>query len=318
MIVVSGATATGKTSYSIKIAEKIRSELSQNVRIINFDSLLFYKELNIGTAKPTKEEQKGLPHLLIDISSAKDPLNAHDYIKMAEDEINKCHQDGDIPLLVGGSAFYLRALIKGMYESTSIDESLKKEIDDSYKKNGIEPIIDFLKEHDPESLSVLHENDHYRLIRAYEHYKQTGGPLSLERKKMEAKDPYDLSTGVHEDWDFHHIYLELPREEHWSYITGRTTQMIQDGLVSEVKALLSSGFTGEEKPLKSIGYIETLAYINGEFQSEEEYMERISISTRQLAKSQRTFFNKIHPKNSYHPLQDESKILLDCLNFIRV
>lgn len=236
---------------------------------------------------------------------------------MAEDEINKCHEAGDIPLLVGGSGFYLRALIKGMYESTTIDEKLKQEIDAEYKDQGIEPIINFLKENDPETMAHLHDNDHYRIIRAYEHIKQTGNPLSSERQRMEAKDPYDLSTGAHEDWNLHHIYLELPREEHWSYITRRTSQMIQDGLVKEVKELLENGFTGEEKPLKSIGYLETMGFIAGEFKTEEEFMERISISTRQLAKSQRTFFNKIHPKINYHPISDEVKLLSDCIDFIR-
>ena len=94
--------------------------------------------------------------------------------------------------------------------------------------------------------------------------------------------------------------------------------MIKDGLVAEVKNLLDSGFTGEEKPLKSIGYLETMAFIANEFNSEEDFMERISISTRQLAKAQRTFFNKIHPKLSYHPISDEEKVISDCLKFIRL
>lgn len=288
------------------------------MRIINFDSLLFYKELNIGTAKPSAEERGDHPHFLIDLCSAKEPMNAHDYIQMAEAEIKKCHEDGEIPILVGGSAFYLRALIKGMYESTKIDEKLKAQIDSEYKENGIEPFISFLKEHDAETMEILHENDHYRIIRAYEHIRQTGEPFSNERKRMEANDPYDLAKGIHSDWSLHHIYLDLPKEEHWSYITGRTTSMVEGGLVEEVQDLLNSGFTGQEKPLNSIGYIETMDWINKKFESKEDYMERISISTRQLAKSQRTFFKKIHPKLTYHPLQDEAKILKEALEFARV
>ncbi len=273
--------------------------------------------MNIGTAKPTKEERGEHPHLLIDICSAKEPMNAHDYIQQAENQINSCHQAGEIPILVGGSAFYLRALIKGMYESTKVDTESKKEIDSLYKEKGIKPFIEFLESKDPDTMKILHENDHYRIIRAYEHVLQTGQPFSVERKRMEALNPYDLSSGIHEDWEIHHIYLDLPKEEHWSYITRRTRQMLEDGLVGEVEKLLSSGFTGEEKPLKSIGYIETIEYLQNKFENESEYLERISISTRQLAKSQRTFFKKITPKFSYHPIKDEEEILKNAIDFVR-
>lgn len=315
LIIISGATATGKTSYSYKIADLIKNELSTEVAIINFDSLLFYKELNIGTAKPTAHELATHKHHLIDISSAKSPLNAHEYIQLAEKEIELCHEKKIIPILVGGSAFYLRALIKGMYESTTISNDLREELEKEYKENGIAPFIEFLKINDPKSMENLHENDHYRLIRAVEHFKQTGSPISLEKERMDELNPYDLSSGKH-DWDLHHIYLDLPKAEHWGYITSRTKQMIDQGLVTEVENLLKDGFTGTEKPLGSIGYIETLAYLKDEFSSIEEYSERISISTRQLAKSQRTFFKKITPKYSYHPLQDEERILSECKNFV--
>ncbi len=315
LIIISGATATGKTSFSLKIANLIKKEKLSQVKIINFDSLLFYKELNIGTAKPTLKEQDGHEHLLIDITTAKNPMNAHQYIQLAEKEINKCHSANIIPILVGGSAFYLRALIKGMYESTSISQELRERLDQEYKENGIKPFIEFLNKNDPASIETLHENDHYRIIRAVEHFEQTGKPLSEEKKRMDDLDPYDLSKGKNE-WDLHHIYLELPREEHWSYITHRTNQMISKGLVQEVEGLLKNGFTGEEKPLQSIGYLETLSFLKGEFEDEAAFSERISISTRQLAKSQRTFFKKITPKSSYHPLKDEEKLLRECKDFI--
>jgi tRNA dimethylallyltransferase len=315
LIVISGATATGKTSFSLKIASLIKDEIQGLVKIINFDSLLFYKELNIGTAKPTLKERQGHEHLLIDITSAKNPMNAHQFIQLAENEINQCHKANIIPILVGGSAFYLRALIKGMYESTSISEELRSKLDQDYKENGITPFIDFLKKNDPTSIENLHENDHYRIIRAVEHYKQTGKPLSEEKKRMDELDPYDLSKAKN-DWELHHIYLELPREEHWSYITRRTSQMISEGLVQEVKELLDNGFTGEEKPLQSIGYLETISFLKGEFEDDSAYSERISISTRQLAKSQRTFFKKITPKYTYHPIIDEEKLLRECKEFV--
>lgn len=315
LIIISGATATGKTEFSLKIADLIKNENLGSSKIINFDSLLFYKELNIGTAKPTLEERRGHEHLLIDIASITTPMNAHQYIELAEKEINDCHQEGSIPILVGGSAFYLRALIKGMYESCRISPELREQVDLEYKEKGIDPFISFLKKHDPKSHETLHENDHYRIIRAYEHFKQSGTPLSEEKERMDELNPYDLSLGKN-DWELHHIYLELPKEEHWSYITSRTTSMIQQGLVLEVENLLKAGFTGSEKPLGSIGYTETLSFLKGEFKNEADYLERISISTRQLAKSQRTFFKKITPKSSYHPLKDELRLLAECKDFI--
>lgn len=315
MIIISGATATGKTSLSLKIADLIRDKTHKKSCIINFDSLLFYKELNIGTAKPSLDERKVHPHYLVDIASIKAPINAHDFIKLAEEKIENCFRQGILPILVGGSAFYLRALIKGMYESQSINQELKDEVSQAYQNKGIGPIRDFLKKYDLDSYNSLHENDHYRLIRAYEYYRQTSSPLSMEKKKFDELNPYDLSHGIHKDWDTHHIYLEIPRDEHWPYITNRTKEMFNSGLVLEVETLLKAGFTGDEKPLKSIGYIETVKFLKGNFTSEEEYLERISISTRQLAKSQRTFFNKITPKKSYHPLKDENRILSEVISF---
>ena len=204
-----------------------------------------------------------------------------------------------------------------MYKSQSIDQKLRDEINQDYETNGIEPVRDFLKKYDLDSYQSLHENDHYRLIRAYEHKLQTGEPISKEKKKFDDLNPYDLSQGIHTDWNIHHIYLDIPREEHWPYITDRTKLMFKNGLVTEVESLLKVGFTGEEKPLKSIGYVETINFLKGHFTSEEEYLERISISTRQLAKSQRTFFNKISPKMNYHPLHDEEKILANVIFFIK-
>jgi len=312
LIIISGPTASGKTSLSLKLAKLAQG----NASIVNFDSLLFYKELNIGTAKPSAKERGQIEHRLVDIQSAKDPINASDFVKLAEQEIDKGHQQGKVMFLVGGSAFYLRALIKGMYEAETTPDEVKKNLEELYQKNGIEPIVEILKENDPVSLSRLHINDHYRLIRAAEFFLTTGEKISSEKDKMDQKNPYDLSHPIREDWDVFHIYLNPPKDDHLKIIEKRTEEMIEAGLIEEVSSLLKMGFTGEERPLKSIGYKEAISHLSGELPDKDSLIERIVISTRQLAKSQRTFFKKITPKNSYNPLMEEDQILKDVTEFL--
>jgi len=204
-----------------------------------------------------------------------------------------------------------------MYESDTTPQDVKSDLESLYKSNGIGPIVEILKEKDPESLSQLHINDHYRLIRAAEFFLTTGEKISEEKKKMDEKNPYDLSKPLREDWNIFHIYLNPPKEVHLEIIEKRTREMIDQGLIDEVTELLKSGFTGEEKPLNSIGYKEVKSFLKGELPDMESLIERIIISTRQLAKSQRTFFKKITPKNTYDPLIDEDKIYEDVADFLK-
>lgn len=316
LIIVSGPTASGKTKTSIEIAKVIKNELALDVAIVNFDSLLFYKEISIGTAKPTMMEREGIDHFMIDIESIESPMNAAQFIKKGEALIEDLFQQNKVIILVGGSAFYLRALLKGMYESPTPAPELKVRLENLYKEQGIIPFIEFLKINDPQSLENLHENDHYRLTRAVEHFEATGTKISDQKMVMDGQNPYDFST-IEKDWNVLHVYLDLPKDEHFQIITKRTDQMFKDGLMDEISQLEKMGFTLEEKPLASIGYKEAIEFKKGLFSSEAECRERISISTRQLAKSQRTFFNKITPKENYNPLQDQAKIKERVINFIK-
>jgi tRNA dimethylallyltransferase len=316
LIIISGATATGKTGLSIELAKKVSAELSQPVEIVNFDSLYFYKELNIGTAKPTSEEMSGVPHHLIDIISAKEDFNTSHFVEVAEQLIEQKLSAGTHLILTGGSAFYLRALIKGMYESQTIDESIKNEASELMAKEGISPIRDYLSQHDPESYEKLHENDHYRLIRAYEHHRMTGNPISEQKDQFDELNPYDFSVNKRPEWNFIHFYLEIEKEKHLEIIKKRTHQIFNSGLIDEVKSLSDSGYAAELKPLKSIGYKEAFSYLSNEFSSLAECQERVMISTRQLAKSQKTFFKKITPKVSINPLTDANKLFEQALRFI--
>ncbi len=311
LIIISGPTASGKTSLSLKLAEQIE-KTGKMVCIINFDSLLFYKELNIGTAKPSYAELNKFEHKLVNINSIAHPLNSFEYVSLAKEEINKAHGLGKVVILVGGSAFYLRALFTEMYDSKIATEEFKNKMEVLFKEKGIEGFLEILKNEDPESYKLLHKNDHYRVFRAVEYLRLTGHPISTVRNKTE--NPYLLKTN---DFNFFHCYLNPPKDPHLKIIQDRTNKMLAEGLIEEVKGILESGFTGEERPLKAIGYQEVLAFLKGEIKTVDELSERIFISTRQLAKSQRTFFKKITPKNSYDPLNEFEKILIDIQIFLK-
>ncbi len=321
LIIISGATATGKTDLSVLLAKLSLENSRLTPVIMNFDSLCFYTELSIGTAKPTKDEQSGIEHELFNISSISNELDASQYVRLAENKINELMKENKLIFLVGGSAFYLRALIKGMYDSQKIPAELKIITMDEYNKSGIGFILTYLQKFDPQSLKKLHPNDHYRIIRAYYHHKLTGKNISDEKNKMDLKNPYDLSAQTKNNWLIHHIYLKIPKEEHHSIILKRTKRMIKTGLIEEVQSLSAKGFSGNEKPLKSVGYKEVYDFLskeeNSSINTEDELIERIFISTRQLAKSQKTFFKKIFPKLEYNPLTDSLKIQQDFFNFIK-
>jgi tRNA dimethylallyltransferase len=307
LIIISGPTASGKTKTSIELAKKIESSLKKKCVIINFDSLLFYKEISIGTAKPTLAERQGIEHAMIDIESITNPMNASSYIDKAQTIIQNCMLQNICPILVGGSAFYLRALLKGMYDTGEASLEATSDVENLYKEQGIGPILDYLKLNDPEALNFLHINDHYRLMRAAIHHKSSNQKISDQKKISDQNNPYDFESNKHH-WKILHIYLDLPKEEHYEIIKKRTQLMFKEGLLEEIEKLTSLGFHLDEKPLASIGYKEAIELRKGLFRSTEECMERISISTRQLAKSQRTFFKKITPKLLFNPLSDQDKI----------
>lgn len=310
VIVISGPTASGKTDLAVELASTFGGE------VVNFDSLLLYKEINIGTAKPTAEEQKSIPHHMIDVRSISEPMNAADYAREALPIIEKLLSEKKLVYLVGGSGFYLQALLKGMYDSPTTPDEITKRSNELYEKEGIAPFLEFLKTHDLKSFERYHANDHYRVRRAVEHFWTTGSPLSEARAQKDESNQKLEEVSIH-GWDILHLYLDLPKEEHLKIIERRTDRMLQSGLIEEIKHLLSQGFTGEEKPLQSIGYKETLDYIKGLYSTLEECRERIIISTRQLAKSQRTWFKRDSSKHVFHPLREKSQIINFIKNFIQ-
>jgi tRNA dimethylallyltransferase len=309
VIIISGPTASGKTGLSIDLATRFGGE------IVNFDSLLLYREINIGTAKPTPEEQKNIPHHMINVASVAAPMNAADYARMALPKVEKILEANKLVFLVGGSGFYLQALLKGMYESPTTPVEIQQRSEETYAKSGIRAFREILKDNDPASYQLYHENDHYRIRRAVEHFWATGRAFSLERLKKDTSNSHLNRPTIHA-WDILHLHLDMPKDEHLNLINQRTQQMLQNGLFHEVDHLISMGFTGEERPLQSIGYKEVFDLKAGILSDENACQERIIISTRQLAKSQRTWFKKIPDKQIFHPKSDRDKIYQTVGSFI--
>lgn len=301
VILLTGPTASGKTLHSIQIAKVIGGE------IVNFDSLLLYKELNIGSAKPTLNEQQGIPHHMIDVRSIIDPMNASAYALEATPKINKILARGKPVILVGGSGFYARALLRGMYNSPTTPKEINLKSDELYEAKGIAPFREILRQYDPDNFNRLHENDHYRIRRAVAHWWTNGTPFSVERDAFNPHIP---------QWDILPLHLDIPKVDHLPFIEKRTRTMIELGLIQEVEALLATGFSGDEKPLQSIGYKETLEWLSGEFGTDiKAYEERININTRQLAKTQRTWFKK-ETKQVFDPRTDGGALLSTAKEFI--
>ncbi len=309
VIVVSGPTATGKTDLAVELALRFGGE------VVNFDSLLLYREITIGTAKPTPEERRSVPHHLIDVRSIAEPMNAADYAREALPVVEALLARGVPVFLVGGSGFYLQALLKGMYDSPTTPAEILRRSDELYIEAGIAPFRELLRAHDGPSFVRYHENDHYRIRRAVEHWWTTGSPLSMARADKDQSNRELERPTVH-PWEVLHLYLDLPKDEHRRIIERRTDRMLAAGLVAEVVGLLARGFTGQEKPLQSIGYKEALDFINGKFAGLGACRQRIIVSTRQLAKAQRTWFNRDRFKRTFHPREGRGELFLQVERFL--
>ena len=298
VLVVSGATATGKTKTSIEIA------IQGDIEIVNFDSLVFYKELNIGTAKPTADEIQDITHHLVGTQSITNPMNAADFCKIAPKVINSIIEKGKTPLLVGGSGFYLKALLLGMYPTKTPSDEIINKSNSLYKAEGIQAFWKILEQVDKPSTEKLHINDHYRVRRAVEFYWTSGYPISEAPLRQNQETKFYKT----QNWDPKHIYLNIPKEDHYEIMLQRTKNMIQAGLIDEVKNLVKQGHK-DCKPLQSIGYKETIDYLDGKIESQDELIEKIFISTRRLAKAQRTWFQSVTKKEEFNPLDGLAPII---------
>ena len=275
---VVGPTASGKSGLALELAKRHGGE------IISCDSMQIYKRMNIGTAKPTEEEQREVRHHLIDVVEPDVAFSCEDYVSLASAAIEDCASRGRMPIICGGTGLYLDALLRGGNSAPNADTSeLRRELTERYEREGADALHAELMRVDPESAEATHKNNVKRVIRALEIYYSCGVPKSLlDKQSKELVSPYDASV----------IGLRYEnRDVLYGRIERRVDEMIVEGLLEETRALMSEGvFEKNKTAAQAIGYKELLGAIRGE-NSLEDAVAELKTATRRYAKRQMTWFS---------------------------
>lgn len=277
LIILTGPTAVGKTKASIGLAKAVGGE------IISADSMQVYKYMNIGSAKITKEEMDGVVHYLVDVLEPEEEFHVVRFQQMAKAAMEKIYGKGKIPILVGGTGFYIQSVLYDIdFTETTSDEVFRSEMETLAKKKGPEILYQKLKEIDPESARDIPMENVKRVIRALEFYKETGKKISEHNKEQRAKQsPYN----------FAYFVLKDERQNLYERINLRVDKMVKQGLVKEVEALKLRGCTKDMVSMQGLGYKEILAYLEGEI-TLEDAIYLIKRDTRHFAKRQITWFKR--------------------------
>lgn len=277
LIVLTGPTAVGKTKLSISLAKAVGGE------IISADSMQVYKYMDIGSAKIMPEEMQGIPHYLVDALMPDEEFHIVRFQQVAKEAMEKIYANGHIPILVGGTGFYIQAVTRDIdFTKAEQDQEYRTSLETLAKEKGGAFLHQMLEEVDPKSAQEIHENNVKRVIRALEFYHQNGSPISAHNEEQQERvSPYNLAYFV----------LNAPRELLYQRIDKRVDEMLENGLVQEVKTLKSMGYHRGMVSMQGLGYKEILAYLDGEISLEEA--ERIlKRDTRHFAKRQLTWFRR--------------------------
>ena len=277
LIILSGPTAAGKTELSISLAKRIGGE------IISADSMQVYKGFDIGTAKIRKEEMQGIPHYLIDELEADEEFNVFEFQKRAKAYVQTIYENGHIPIIVGGTGFYIQALLYDInFTEEETDKAYRAELEEKARSEGALTLHQMLEEVDPEAASQIHANNIKRTIRALEYYHETGKRISEHNEEQRLREsPYNFA------------YFVLNRERAVLYerINQRVAVMEQEGLFEEVQRLLDAGISADSLAMQGLGYKETVDCLVGKC-TKEEALHRIRQGTRHFAKRQITWFKR--------------------------
>ena len=301
VIVICGPTASGKTALSIELAKKINGE------IISCDSMQIYKDMNIGTAKPTQEEMQGIKHYLIDIISPNERYSVADYKRDAKKAIKEIINKGKIPIVVGGTGLYIDSLIYEIeYQDIQFVENYRKELEKQVEEKGLDYLFKKAKEIDPQAIEKISQNDKKRILRILEIYKATGKNKTQQEIESRKKEV---------EYDYHVYAIDWDREELYNRINKRVDIMIKQGLIEEVKKILEK-YKEFPTAMQGLGYKEVVEYLEGKT-TKEEMIEKIKMETRRYAKRQLTWFRKnkqtIWLKGKDN-LQNNIKIILEGIN----
>lgn len=273
LVVVAGSTGSGKSNLAIHLAEVFGGEL------VNCDSLQLYRGFDIGTAKTPVSERRGIPHHLFDALEAQTVHSAGDFSRLSRGIVREIAARGVLPIVVGGTGFYLRALLDGLPSLPPRDEDLRDRLAEREQRRP-GSLHRLLRRFDREAAARIHPSDVQKTTRALE-------VCLLTRERMPERSAGEALEGFR----VLQLGLDPPREELAKALERRTRKMFDDGLIEEVRGLLDGGLTGEEKPFESLGYKQALQYLRGEI-TVDAAMESTLIETRQYAKRQRTWFRR--------------------------
>ena len=297
VIVIAGPTASGKTKLAIELAKKINGE------IISCDSMQIYKEMNIGTAKPTLEEMQGIPHYMIDIISPEERFSVSDYKTMAEQKIEEVLQKGKVPILVGGTGLYVNSLIYGIeFVEIEYDEKYRQELEKRVETEGLQTLYEEAQQIDEEAMKIISANDKKRILRVLEIFHQTG----MTKTKQD-----ELSRKNGPKYDYKVFAINIDREILYNRINKRVDQMLEDGLIKEVEDIYGK-YNSFPTAMQGIGYKEVVEYLQKNI-SKEEMIEKIKQESRRYAKRQLTWFRKnkeIIWLDGLNDIQNNIKIIL--------
>ncbi len=277
VIVIAGPTASGKTALSVEVASLLNTE------IVSADSMQIYQHMNIGTAKVSEEEKRGIVHHMIDIASPFENYNVSQYVQDASACVDAIHKKGKIPVIAGGTGLYINSLIYG-YDLAPIpgDEAVRQELTDLYEEKGGEYLLEELRKIDPKTAARLHPNNARRLIRALEVYRICGTTISQQEERTKnAPKPYDI----------HFFVLNTERDLLYRRINQRVDRMLEKGLMEEVKQLLNMGVPKTNTAMQAIGYKEIIEYLDG-YLTFDEAIEKLKQESRRYAKRQLTWFRR--------------------------
>lgn len=277
LVVITGPTAVGKTKLSVELAKRIGGE------IISADSMQVYKFMNIGTDKISPDKMEGVPHHLIDFLDPHEDFNVFIFQKLVKEAIADISSRGKIPIIVGGTGFYIQAVLYDIdFTETDEDESYRHELEERAKSEGVHVLHEELRAVDPQSADAIHENNSKRVIRALEYYKKTGKKISDHNVEQHEKtSPYD----------FKYFVLTDDRAVLYSRIEKRVDQMIAEGLEREVRELLEMDIPGDATSMQGLGYREMIGYLQGEYDIDRA-VYLIKRNTRHFAKRQLTWFKR--------------------------
>ena len=276
VIVICGPTASGKTALSIELAKKINGE------IVSCDSMQIYKEMNIGTAKPTLEEMQGIKHYLIGYVSPEKRYSVADYKKDAKKAIKEIIEKGKNPIVVGGTGLYIDSLIYEIeYQDIKLDEEYRKKLEEEVQEKGLETLYEKAKQIDAKAIEKISPTDKKRILRVLEIYHATGKTKTEQEIESRKKEV---------EYDYKVFALNWDREKLYERINKRVDIMFEQGLIQEVKNILNK-YSKFPTAMQGLGYKEVVDYLNGIY-TKEEMIEKIKMETRRYAKRQLTWFRK--------------------------